>query len=69
MNLKGLSGGQYRPLSPQQIDTIHDASLKILESIGITYEPGLEVTLAMLEDAGATIDHRRSRITLSCDLL
>ncbi|MGD9150109.1 MAG: trimethylamine methyltransferase family protein, partial [Desulfobacterales bacterium] len=69
MNLKGLSGGQYRPLSPQQIDTIHAASLKILESIGITYEPGLEATLAMLEDAGATIDHNRSRITFPPKLI
>ncbi|MGD9174049.1 MAG: trimethylamine methyltransferase family protein [Desulfobacterales bacterium] len=63
MNLKGLSGGHYQPLSPQQIDTIHAASLKILESIGITFEPGLEATLAMLENTGASIDHRRSRIT------
>ncbi|MGD8722762.1 MAG: trimethylamine methyltransferase family protein [Desulfobacterales bacterium] len=63
MNLKGLSGGQYQPLSPQQIDTIHAAALTILESIGITYESGLEATLAMLKDAGATIDHKRTRIT------
>ena len=35
MNLKGLSGGLYAPLSSDQIDTIHDASLTILESIGI----------------------------------
>ena len=69
MNLKGLSGGQYRPLSPQQMNTIHAASLKILESIGITYEPGLEATLAMLEDAGATVDHKRSRITFPAKLV
>ena len=69
MNLKGLAGGQYRPLSPQQIETIHTASLKILESIGITYEPGLETTLAMLEEAGATIDHKRSRITFPPKLI
>ena len=69
MNLKGLAGGQYRPLSPQQIETIHTASLKILESIGITYEPGLEATLAMLEEAGATIDHKRSRITFPPNLI
>jgi len=30
MNLKGLSGGLYTPLSPDQIETIHDASLTIL---------------------------------------
>ena len=63
MNLKGLSGGLYRPLSPDQIETIHEASLKILESIGITYESGLDATLEMLEDAGATIDRNQARIT------
>jgi trimethylamine--corrinoid protein Co-methyltransferase len=63
MSLKGLSGGLYRPLSPDQIETIHDASLKILESIGITYESGLDATLKMLEDAGATIDRNKARIT------
>ncbi|MGD2024342.1 MAG: trimethylamine methyltransferase family protein [Desulfobacterales bacterium] len=64
MNLRGLPGGQYRPLSPQQIETIHEASLTILESIGITFESGLEATLALLEDAGATIDNDRLRIIL-----
>ena len=63
MNLKGLSGGLYRPLLPDQVETIHDASLKILESIGITYESGLDATLKMLEDAGATIDRHKARIT------
>ena len=69
MNLRGLPGGQYRPLSPQQIETIHEASLTILESIGITYESGLEATLALLEDAGATIDNDRLRIIFPRNLV
>jgi trimethylamine--corrinoid protein Co-methyltransferase len=64
MNLKGLSGGLYTPLSPDQVKIIHNASLKILETIGITYESGLDATLVMLEDAGATIDRNSARITL-----
>jgi len=64
VNLIGLSGRLYRPLAPDQVETIHDASLKILESIGITYESGLDATLEMLEDAGATIDRKRCRVTL-----
>ena len=63
MNLKGLSGGLYAPLSPDQVETIHDTSLTILESIGITYESGLDATLEMLEDAGATIDRNQARVT------
>ncbi|CAB1057693.1 hypothetical protein D1BOALGB6SA_2446 [Olavius sp. associated proteobacterium Delta 1] len=62
MNLKGLSGGLYTPLSPDQIETIHDASLTIIESIGLTYESGLDATIEMLEDAGATIDRNQARV-------
>ena len=63
MNLMGLQGGQYRPLSPEQIETVHEASLKILEKTGITYEQGLEDTVQMLEDNGAGIDRDRRNIT------
>jgi trimethylamine--corrinoid protein Co-methyltransferase len=63
MNLKGLSGGQYKPLSSDQVETIHDAALTILQSIGFTYESGMDAILELLEDAGATVDRNRSRIT------
>ncbi len=63
MNLMGLQGGQYCPLSPQQIETVHEASLKILEKTGITYEHGLEDTVQMLEGNGAAIDRGRKNIT------
>lgn len=62
MNLKGLTGGLYTPLSPDQVENIHDASLTILESIGITYDSGLDATIEMLEDAGASIDHNQARV-------
>jgi trimethylamine--corrinoid protein Co-methyltransferase len=62
MKLKGLSGGHYRPLSEQQIKTIHEASLSILEKTGFTFEPGLEDTLDMLKKADATIDRDNARI-------
>ena len=62
MKLKGLSGGLYTPLSPDQVETIHEASLTILESIGLTYESGLDAILEILEDAGARIDRNQARI-------
>lgn len=62
MNLMGLQGGQYCPLSPEQVETVHEASLKILEKTGITYEQGLEDTVQMLEDNGAGIERDRRRI-------
>jgi trimethylamine--corrinoid protein Co-methyltransferase len=64
MNSKGLSGGIYKPLTPQGIDAIHEASLSVLEKTGITYESGLDDTLAMLQAAGAAIDRDSARIRL-----
>lgn len=69
MNLMGLQGGQYRPLSPEQTKIIHKASLKILEKTGISYEQGLEDTVQMLEDNGATIDRDRKKIRFSKDMI
>lgn len=62
MNLMGLQGGQYRPLSPEQIETIHGASLTILEKTGMAYEQGLEDTIQMLEKNGAVIDRDKRNI-------
>lgn len=66
---KGLSGKQYRPLSEEQVKTIHSASLVILEETGFTFETGLEDTVEMLERAGARIDRNRSRIFFPRDLV
>ena len=62
MNLKGLRGGIYQPLSPEGIETIHQASLAILEKTGLAYEAGLDETVAMLANAGAIVDHGTQRI-------
>lgn len=69
MNLMGQQGGQYRPLSPEQVSTIHEASLKILEQTGFTYETGLEDTLALLETNGARIDREARRVRFPRDLI
>ena len=69
MNSKGLSGGIYKPLSSEGIDTIHDASLTILEKTGITFESGLEDTVKMLANAGAAVDYDGSRIRFPRELV
>ncbi len=61
MNLMGLQGGQYCPLSPEQIQIIHKTSLKILEKTGITYENGLDDTIKLLEENGAEIDRGKKK--------
>jgi len=62
MGNQSLSGGQYRPLSDNQVKAIHEASLTILEKTGFAYESGLEETVGMLEKAGAEVDRKISRI-------
>ena len=69
MNLMGLEGGQYRPLSLDQIDIIHETSLKILEKTGFAYEQGLEDTIQMLEGNGAAIDRDSKKIRFSRDMV
>jgi trimethylamine--corrinoid protein Co-methyltransferase len=69
MNLRGLSGGFYAPLSPHEIETIHDAALTILKKTGITYESGLDATLEMLAGEGATLDRDRARVTFPRNLV
>jgi trimethylamine--corrinoid protein Co-methyltransferase len=69
MTLMGLPGGQYRPLSPEQIDTLHAAALQILETTGMTYEDGLEDTVQMLADHGATVDQAKKNITFPRELI
>ena len=69
MDLKGLAGGLYKPLTRKNIETIHKASLAILEKTGVTYEEGLGATLDMLEMAGAHVDRDRARITFPRELI
>ena len=56
MALKGLAGGLYQPLSSIDIATIHEASLTILENIGMTYESGLDEILDVLGSKGLNVD-------------
>lgn len=69
MELKGLTGGLYQPLSSDGIETIHQAALSILEKTGISFEAGLESTIDMLDAKGATVDRDRSRVFFPRDLV
>ncbi|HSL61650.1 MAG TPA: trimethylamine methyltransferase family protein, partial [Desulfotignum sp.] len=69
MNLMGLQGGQYAPLSEKQVETLHNAALTILENTGITYESGLDDTVALLEKSGAAVDRDKRRIRLPQDMV
>jgi len=69
MSLRGLAGGLYQPLSSEDIATVHEASLNILGKIGMTYESGLDETLAMLEGRGLKVDREKARIYFDRDLV
>lgn len=69
MPLKGLSGGLYKPLSSDDIETIHRASLNILEKTGMKYETGLATTIDMLQSRGVTVDRKQHRVFFKPDLV
>jgi len=69
MDSKGFQGGQYRPLSQEQLETIHNASLQILETIGMGFEEGLDDTAKMLAQNGAEVDFSNRRIKFPRNLI
>ena len=56
----GSTGGQYRPLAPEDVRRIHEASLEVLERVGIEVPPseGREIFRA----AGARMDDDTNRV-------
>jgi len=60
---KGLIGGQYKPLTDEQVKQIHEASLAILARTGVQVE-GQE-SLRLFEEAGADVDGDRVRLSQS----
>jgi len=57
---KGLPGGQYKPLTTDQVEQIHQASLDILKRTGVQIEE--PQALALFKEHGAEIDGSRVRI-------
>ena len=69
MGSGGLTGEIYRPLSSEQVETIHERALDLLEECGMTYEAGLDDVLDVLKDVGCTLDRDRSRIFFPRELV
>jgi len=61
--VKGLMGGQYKPLSEEDIGRIHETSLRILEEIGVKMP--LEEALRIFKKHGAKVDDEIVRIPSS----
>ncbi len=60
---KGLEGGQYQPLNQDQVQKIHNASLRILEKTGVQVDN--PQALELFQSNGAQIDGKRVRLTAS----
>lgn len=65
--VKGLIGGQYKPLSDDQVQQIHTAALSILERTGVQVEE--PEALQLFRDAGARIDEAASRVRIPQSLV
>ncbi len=61
--LPGLRGGQYKPLSEEEVKQIHRASLAVLEQTGIEVMPS--ECREIFKDAGAHIDEDNNRVYIS----
>ncbi len=62
---KGLEGGSYKPLTPEDIARINETVLRIIEEIGC--EVNSDRALVALEKVGATVDREKRRVRLSRD--
>ena len=62
-------GGLYRPLSCDDVESIHQASLNLLQEIGLTYEPCQKDVIEKLKSAGVIIDERQERIRFEPELV
>ncbi|MCK4315963.1 MAG: trimethylamine methyltransferase family protein, partial [Anaerolineae bacterium] len=60
---KGLVGGQYKPLTDEQVKRIHQASLAILERTGVQVEE--PEALRLFTEAGTDVDGNRVRLPQS----
>ena len=57
---KGLVGGQYRPLTDDQVSRIHEAALTILERTGVHVEE--PEALRLFREAGAIVARDGPRV-------
>ncbi|MBN1161620.1 MAG: trimethylamine methyltransferase family protein [Dehalococcoidales bacterium] len=59
---KGLEGGSYKPLTPENISSINETVLNIIEEIG--YEVNSDKARDAFEKAGASVNSEKRRVRL-----
>ncbi|MFC2019008.1 trimethylamine methyltransferase family protein [Chloroflexota bacterium] len=60
---KGLSGGNFQPLTAEAIAKVHETAMRIIEEIG--FEVNSETAIELFEGAGAKVDRAKRRVRLA----
>ena len=64
---KGLSGGQYKPLTDEDIQKIHSTTLKVLAEVGV--EVNFKEARELFRAAGAEVDETKRIVKVPGDLV
>jgi len=64
---RGLNGGHYKPLSDEDIERIHQTSLRVFSEIGV--EVNFPEALELFKKAGATINASTKIAKFSSELV
>ena len=64
---KGLSGGQYKPLTDEDIQKIHTTSLKVLAEVGV--EVNFREARELFRGAGAEVDETKRLVKVPGELV
>jgi len=64
---KGLPGGQYKPLTTEEIQRIHATSLRVFAEVGV--EVTLPEARKLFRDAGAEVDEASRAVRIDQDLV
>jgi trimethylamine--corrinoid protein Co-methyltransferase len=64
---KGLPGGQYKPLTTEEIQRIHATSLRVLAEVGV--EVTLPEARKLFRDAGAEVDETSRVVKINRELV
>ena len=62
MTRKGLAGGNFKPLSEESLDKIHQTAMRVIEEVG--FEVNSESALELFRKAGARVDQDNNLVRL-----
>ena len=64
---KGIEGGNYRPLSKESIERIHETAMKVFEEVGI--EVNSKEALDLFKHTNAQVDEHTRRVAIPRDMV